>query len=83
MAKPQDEALIILSVDYPNKLAIPASMANEVLSKLEVWTREYRNNDYEVAPSKKIPEIFLIPEREVIAARMLAHMIAQEENAAS
>lgn len=82
MAKPEqpkDEAPILIEVNYPNKLAIPASLASVVLERLEVWKREYSGGEYVIEPSRAKPELHLIPVREVVAARMLSHMLAEQE----
>lgn len=82
MAKPEqpkDEAMVLIEVSYPHKLAIPASLASLVLERLEVWKREYKNGEFVTEPSSAKPELHLIPVREVVAARMLSHMLAEQE----
>jgi hypothetical protein len=79
--QPKDEAMILIQVSYPGHLAIPASLANQVLPKLEMWSRQYTNGKVVTEPMlDKTMDMFLISERDVIAARMVAAMIPKEEN---
>jgi|WetSurMetagenome_2_1015567.scaffolds.fasta_scaffold45276_4 hypothetical protein len=79
--QPEDEALILVHVNYPSVLAIPASLATQVLPKLEVWSRQYKQSTYVTEPQPGVQmEMHLLSERDVIAARMLAAMQPKEES---
>jgi hypothetical protein len=77
--QPKDEALIFMQCSYPDGIAIPASLASQVLERLEIWRREYKDGGYVMAPQSRVQEMFLIPVRDVIASRMLAAMQPKEE----
>jgi hypothetical protein len=78
--QPKDEALIFIQCSYPDGIAVPASLASQILERLEIWRREYKDGGYVMTPQSTAQEMFLIPVREVIASRMLAAMQPKEES---
>ena len=78
--QPKDEALIFIQCSYPDGIAVPASLASQVLERLEIWQRVYKDGGYVMTPKTAAREMFLIPVREVIASRMLAAMQPKEES---
>jgi len=77
--QPKDESLIFIQCSYPSGLVIPASLASQVLERLEVWNREYKDGMFVMSPTSMAPEIHVIPVRDVISARMLAAMLPKEQ----